>query len=128
MNGDIVNKWAMGLAVFSFGFLSIGSFLFGATVTTSVLRGLGGGVLFAALLWLVGLLINEEEDPTGDDIGDDVEEEGETVLSAPVVADSDAVRDKFLNKSREISEKAEEEKKKEKEKQEAKEAKEATPF
>jgi len=128
MNGDIVNKWAMGLAVFSFGFLSIGSLLFGATVTTSVLRGLGGGVLFAALLWLVGLLINEEEDPTGDDIGDDVEEEGETVLSAPVVADSDAVRDKFLNKSREISEKAEEEKKKEKEKQEAKEAKEATPF
>ena len=128
MNSDIVNKWAMGLAVFSFGFLSIGSFLFGATVTTSVLRGLGGGVLFAALLWLVGLLINEEEDPTGDDIGDDVEEEGETVLSAPVVADSDAVRDKFLNKSREISEKAEEEKKKEKEKQEAKEAKEATPF
>ena len=128
MNGDIVNKWAMGLAVFSFGFLSIGSFLFGATVTTSVLRGLGGGVFFAALLWLVGLLVNEEEDPTGDDIGDDVEEEGETVLSAPVVADSDAVRDKFLNKSREISEKAEEEKKKEKEKQEAKEAKEATPF
>ena len=128
MNGDIVNKWAMGLAVFSFGFLSIGSFLFGATVTTSVLRGLGGGVLFAALLWLVGLLVNEEEDPTGDDIGDDVEEESETVLSAPVVADSDAVRDKFLNKSREISEKAEEEKKKEKEKQEAKEAKEATPF
>ena len=124
MNGAIINKWAMGLAVFSFGFLSIGSFLFGATVTTSVLRGLGGGVLFGALLWLVGLLINEEEDPTGDDI----EEEGETVLSAPVVADSDAVRDKFLNKSREISEKAEEEKKKEKEKQEAKEAKEATPF
>ena len=124
MNGDIVNKWAMGLAVFSFGFLSIGSLLFGATVITSVLRGLGGGVLFAALLWLVGLLINEEEDP----MGDDIEEESETVLSAPVITDSDAVRDKFLNKSREISEKAEEEKKKEKEKQEAKEAKEATPF
>ncbi len=125
MNGDIVNKWAIGLAVFSFGFLSIGSFLFGATVTTSVLRGLGGGVFFAALLWLVGLLVNEEEDPTD---GDDIEEGSETVLSAPVVTDSDAVRDKFLNKSREISEKAEEEKKKEKEKQEAKEAKEATPF
>ncbi|SVA65382.1 uncharacterized protein METZ01_LOCUS118236 [marine metagenome] len=118
----------MGLAVFSFGFLSIGSFLFGATVTTSVLRGLGGGVLFGALLWLVGLLINEEEDPTGDDIGDDVEEEGETVLSAPVVADSDAIRGKFLNKSREISEKAEEKANKEKEEKEAKEAKEATPF
>ena len=62
MNGDIVNKWAMGLAVFSFGFLSIGSFLFGATATTSVLRGFGGGVLFGTSLWLVGLLVNEEKD------------------------------------------------------------------
>ena len=72
MNALIINKWAMGLAVFSFGFLSIGSFLFGATATTSILRGLGGGVLFGALLWLVGLLINEEE---GQMIGE-VEEEG----------------------------------------------------
>ena len=73
MNALIINKWAMGLAVFSFGFLSIGSFLFGATAFTSVLRGLGGGVLFGSLLWLVGLLINIEEDPV---IGE-VEEEGE---------------------------------------------------
>ena len=73
MNALIINKWAMGLSVFSFGFLSIGSFLFGATATTSVLRGLGGGVLFGALLWLVGLLISEEEDPM---IGE-VEEKGE---------------------------------------------------
>ena len=124
MNGDIVNKWAMGLAVFSFGFLSIGSFLFGATVTTSVLRALGGALFFGALLWSVSLLINEQEDPTGDD----VEEESETVLSAPGVTDSDAVRDKFLKKSREISEKDEEEQKKQKEKQKEKEAKEATPF
>ena len=62
MNDIIVNRWAMGLAVFSFGFLSIGSFLFGATATTSVLRGLGGGVLFGASLWLAGLLVNEEKD------------------------------------------------------------------
>ena len=120
MNGDIVNKWAMGLAVFSFGFLSIGSLLFGATVTTSVLRGLGGGVLFAALLWLVGLLINEEEDPTGDDIGDDVEEEGDTDRES-VEINSNAVKEKFLKKSAELAEKANKEK-------EEKEAKEATPF
>ena len=120
MNGDIVNKWAMGLAVFSFGFLSIGSFLFGATVTTSVLRGLGGGVLFGALLWLVGLLINEEEDPTSDD----VEEEGDTDRKS-VEINPDAVRDKFLKKSNEITNKAEQEAAKEKEE---KEAKEATPF
>ena len=62
MNGIIVNRWAMGLAVFSFGFLSIGSFLFGATATTSALRGLGGGVLFGSSLWLAGLLVNEEKD------------------------------------------------------------------
>ena len=62
MNDIIVNKWAMGLAVFSFGFLSVGSFLFGATATTSVLRGLGGGVIFGSSLWLAGLLFNEEKD------------------------------------------------------------------
>ena len=73
MNALIINKWAMGLAVFSFGFLSVGSFLFGATATTSVLRGFGGGVLFGGLLWLVGLLISEEEEPV---IGE-VEEKGE---------------------------------------------------
>ena len=124
MNGDIVNKWAMGLAVFSFGFLSIGSFLFGATVTTSVLRGLGGGVLFGALLWLVGLLINEEEDPTSDDIGDDVEEEGDTDRES-VEINSNAVREKFLKKSAELAENAKEKADKEKEE---KEEKEATPF
>ena len=124
MNGDIVNKWAMGLAVFSFGFLSIGSFLFGATVTTSVLRGLGGGVLFGALLWLVGFLINEEEDPTGDDIGDNVEEEGDTDRES-VEINSEAVRDKFLKKSTEIAEKDAEQKAEEKGE---KEKQEATPF
>ena len=62
MNDIIVNRWAMGLAIFSFGFLSIGSFLFGATATTSILRGFGGGVLFGTSLWLVGLLVNEEKD------------------------------------------------------------------
>ena len=106
MNGDIVNKWAMGLAVFSFGFLSIGSLLFSATVTTSVLRGLAGGVLFGALLWLVGLLINEEEDPTSDD----VEEEGDTDRES-VEINSNAVREKFLKKSTELAEKADKQKK-----------------
>ena len=124
MNGDIVNKWAMGLAVFSFGFLSIGSFLFGATVTTSVLRGLGGGVLFGALLWLVGLLINEEEDPTSDDIGDDVEEEGDTDRES-VEINSNAVKEKFLKKSAELAENAKEKANKEKEE---KKGKEAAPF
>jgi len=116
MNETIINKWAMGLAVFSFGFLSIGSFLFGATVTTSILRALGGAVFFGALLWLVGLLINEEEDSIDDDI------EGEDVIGQePVAVNSEAVREKFLKKSSEIAEKNLEEKK-------ANETEEATPF
>ena len=50
----------MGLAIFSFGFLCIGSFLFGATATTSVLRGIGGGILFGTILWLVGALFDSD--------------------------------------------------------------------
>ena len=127
MNDIIVNKWAMGLAVFSFGFLSIGSFLFGATATTSVLRGLGGGVLFGTSLWLVGLLISKEEDPANDDI----EEEGDTDQES-VVVDTNAVKEKFLKKSAELKEKAkaekEAEKEKEKKEKDEKYEEEATPF
>ena len=123
MNDNIINRWAMGLAVFSFGFLSIGSFLFGATTTTSVLRGLGGGVLFGALLWLVGLLISKEEDPANDDI----EEEGDTDQELAVV-DTNAVREKFLKKSAELKEKAKAEKEKEKKEKDEKYEEEATPF
>ena len=78
MNDIIVNRWAMGLAVFSFGFLSIGSFLFGATATTSLLRGLGGGVLFGASLWLAGLLVNEEKDEIEGDPEEEVNAEVES--------------------------------------------------
>ena len=120
MNETIINKWAMGLAVFSFGFLSIGSFLFGATVTTSILRALGGAVFFGALLWLVGLLISKEEDPANDDI----EEEGDTDQELNIV-DTGAVREKFLKKSAELEEKARIEKEKAKEE---KFNEEATPF
>ena len=120
MNDTIVNKWAMGLAIFSLGFLSVGSFLFGATATTSVLRGLGGGVLFGSSLWLVGLLISKEEDPANDDI----EEEGDTDQVLDVV-DTTAVREKFLKKSAELEEKSKVEKEKEKEE---KFNEEATPF
>ena len=61
MNDIPVNNWALGLALFSFGFLSMGSVLFGATVTTAILRGFGGGILFGALLWLAGKMVNKEE-------------------------------------------------------------------
>jgi len=61
MSNISVNNWALGLALFSFGFLSLGSVIFGATVTTAVLRGFGGGVLFGVLLWLVGTMVSKEE-------------------------------------------------------------------
>ena len=82
MNDIIVNRWAIGLAVFSFGFLGIGSFLFGATATTSALRGFCGGILFGALLWLVGLLLTGEERSLMDD---NIDGEGNVDLEPPKV-------------------------------------------
>ena len=69
---DIINKWAMGLAIFSFGFLCIGSFLFGATATTSILRGVGGGILFGTILWLVGTLFDSDSTQITDDVLEEV--------------------------------------------------------
>ena len=124
MNDIIVNRWAMGLAVFSFGFLSIGSFLFGATATTSILRGLGGGVLFGSSLWLAGLLVNEEKDAIEGDSGAEVNTEAESTQES-VEINPDGVREKFLKKSTEIAEKDAAQKAGEKEE---KYNKEATPF
>ena len=124
MNGIIVNKWAMGLAVFSFGFLSIGSFLFGATATTSFLRGLGGGVLFGASLWLAGLLVNEEKDEIEGDPEEEVNAEVESTQESTqktAAINPNAVKEKFLKKSIEITEK-------EKKEKEEKYNQEATPF
>ena len=120
MNDIIVNRWAMGLAVFSFGFLTIGSFLFGATATTSVLRGLGGGVIFGTSLWLAGMLVNEEKDAIEGDSEEEVNPEEESTQES-VMVDPDAVRKKFLKKSSEIAEKSKKEK-------EEKSNQEATPF
>ena len=124
MNDIIVNKWAMGLAVFSFGFLSIGSFLFGATATTSLLRGLGGGVLFGASLWLAGLLVNEEKDEIEGDPEEEVNAEVESTQESTqktAVINPNAVKEKFLKKSIELAEK-------EKKDKEEKFNQEATPF
>ena len=124
MNDIIVNKWAMGLAVFSFGFLSIGSFLFGATATTSLLRGLGGGVLFGASLWLAGLLVNEEKDEIEGDPEEEVNAEVESTQESTqktAVINPNAVKEKFLKKSIELAEK-------EKKDKEENYNQEATPF
>ena len=124
MNDIIVNKWAMGLAIFSFGFLSVGSFLFGATATTSILRGLGGGVLFGSSLWLAGLLVNEAKDAIEGDSGAEVNTEAESTQES-VEINPEAVRENFLKKSTEIAEKDAAQKAEEKEEEYNKEA---TPF
>ena len=61
IDGKFINKWGAGVAVFSFGVLCIGSFLLGATATTSFLRGLGGAILFGSLFWLVGTMMTQKE-------------------------------------------------------------------
>ena len=91
MNDIIVNRWAMGLAVFSFGFLSIGSFLFGATATTSILRGFGGGVLFGTSLWLAGLLVNEEKDAI-----EEGDPEAEVDTEAEVTTEADSTQESVV--------------------------------
>ena len=63
IDSKLLIKWGAGVAVFSFGFLCIGSFLFGATATTAFLRGAGGGLLFGALLWLTGTMLIQEGNP-----------------------------------------------------------------
>ena len=63
IDAKLLIKWGTGVAMFSFGFLSLGSVLFGATPTTSFLRGIGGAVLFGSLFWLVGTMLIQEETP-----------------------------------------------------------------
>jgi hypothetical protein len=64
IDGKFINNWALAQGVFSFGFLCVGSFLHGATATTSILRGVGGAIIFGALIWLTGTMFTQEENPT----------------------------------------------------------------
>ena len=63
IDGKFINNWALAQGVFSFGFLCVGSFLLGATATTSILRGVGGAIIFGALIWLAGTMFTQEENP-----------------------------------------------------------------
>ena len=63
IDGKFINNWALAQGVFSFGFLCVGSFLLGATATTSILRGVGGAIIFGALIWLAGTMFAQEENP-----------------------------------------------------------------
>ena len=63
IDSKLLIKWGAEVAIFSFGFLSLGSVLFGATPTTSFLRGIGGAILFGSLFWLVGTMLIQEGTP-----------------------------------------------------------------
>ena len=60
IDAKLLLRWGTGVALFSFGFLSAGSILFGATPTTSFLRGIGGAILLGPLFWLVGTMLIQE--------------------------------------------------------------------
>ena len=60
---DFLCRWGAVLAVFSFGFLSVGSVLLGATPTTSFLRGIGGAILFGSIFLLAGIMFIQEGNP-----------------------------------------------------------------
>ena len=63
IDSKLLIKWGAGVAIFSFGFLSLGNVLFGATPTTSFLRGIGDAILFGSLFWLVGAMLIQEGTP-----------------------------------------------------------------
>ena len=63
IDDDFLCRWGAGVAIFSFVFLSVGSVLFGATPTTSFLRGIGGAILFGSVFWLVGAMFIQEGNP-----------------------------------------------------------------
>ena len=70
-----IQKMAVAFALLSFGILSIGSILMGATFFTGILRGIGGAILFGLLaLGIISLLMQEDEEGMIDD--DDQEDKG----------------------------------------------------
>jgi hypothetical protein len=71
-----IQKMAVAFALLSFGILSIGSILMGATFFTGIIRGIGGAILFGLLAFGVSaMLMREDEEGMADD-DDDQEDKG----------------------------------------------------
>ena len=60
-------KMAASIGLLSFGVLSIGSVLMGATVLTGVIRGVAGAIIFGLLAWSSGTLLMREDEPDKDE-------------------------------------------------------------
>ena len=74
-----IQKMAASFGLLTFGILSIGSVLMGATFFTGILRGIGGAILFGLLAWgMASMLMQEDEEDMVDD--EDQEEDKGTQL------------------------------------------------
>ena len=70
-----IQKMAVAFALLSFGILSIGSILMGATFFTGIIRGIGGAILFGLLAFGVSsMLMKEDKEGMVDE--DDQEDKG----------------------------------------------------
>ncbi len=56
-----IQKLAMAFALFSFGFVAIGSIMSGATYVTAILRGAGASLLFGGVAFALLHLMAEEQ-------------------------------------------------------------------
>lgn len=57
----MIRKMALAFALFSFGLVAIGSFLFGARMLSSLVRGTEAAAVFGSLAWGLGLFMEEKE-------------------------------------------------------------------
>ncbi|MBI4384055.1 MAG: hypothetical protein HY579_08495 [Nitrospinae bacterium] len=69
----MIRKMALAFALFSFGIVAIGSFLFGSRILTSLVRGTEAAAVFGSLAWALGLFM-EEKDGEGSGSADGGEE------------------------------------------------------
>ena len=60
-------KMAASFSLLSFGILSIGSVLMGATFLTGVIRGVAGAIIFGLLAWSSGTLLMREDELAKDE-------------------------------------------------------------
>ena len=67
MNRLIIKKISVAAGLFSFTLIFFGSWIFGARIVSSFLRGLEGFVLFGLLTWLIlqGCAALRPKDPEG---------------------------------------------------------------
>ncbi len=54
MNDLVVKKVTLLFALFAFSFITVGSWIYGAQISTALFRGVEGFAIFGLFAWLVG--------------------------------------------------------------------------